>query len=658
MRRVFVLLTAPLLIAADFSPQQAAEVFGTRESVESISLSPGGSKIAYVAPTEGQGSAVYTFDMSTGKTQLTTAVDGDKNRLSGCNWVSDQRLVCTFFAMVKNGNEIYPVSRVAALDIDGENFKPLSVRESLYQEYSNLYGGQVIDWLPGEDGMVLMGRQYVPENREGRGGGPTRLDSKQEGFGVDRIDTRSLSPRRVESPKVDAVEYISDGRGTVRIMGLQPPTDATGLMGRTIAYSYRTKGSGRWLPFSRYDTLSADGLNPLAVDPSLDVAYALEKKDGRQALYRVALDGSLRKQLVFAHPQVDVDGVIRIGRAKRVVGVEYATEKRQALYFDAELKALADSLSKALPNLPLIRFVDSSVDERKLLIWAGSDVDPGRYYLYDKASKQLDELMLARPELEGAKLATVKAVSFTASDGTAIPGYLTLPPGSSGKGLPAIVLPHGGPSARDHWGFDWLAQFYASRGFAVLQPNFRGSAGYGDEWFEENGFQSWRTAVGDVVDAGRWLVAQGVADPDRMAIVGWSYGGYAALQSNVVAPDLFKAVVAIAPVTDFQLLKEQYRNWTNYALARDFIGSGPHIREGSPAQNASAIKAPVLLFHGGLDRNVDINASELMHERLRDLGKPVELVRYPNLDHYLEDSAARTQMLLRSDRFLRSALKL
>lgn len=633
--------------------QDAAAAFGVRESIESISLSPDGSRIAYVAPTTGQGSALYTVDIASGSSQRATAVDGKEQRLAGCTWVSNQRLVCTVFAMVTDGLEIYPISRVAALDADGKNVKLLSDRDRFYQKYANLYGGGIIDWLPGEDGLVLMGRQYVPEIREA-----TRLEKKDEGFGVDRIDTRSLAIKKIEPPRLNVVEYISDGRGKVRIMGVQPPDGATGMTGRTIRYSYRTKSSNEWRDFGAYDTVSLEGPNPVAVDPHLDAAYILQKTNGRQALYRVLLDGSLRKELVFQHPHVDVDGVIRIGRAKRVVGASYATEKREAVFFDPELKRLADSLSKALPGLPLIRFVDSTVDESKLLIWAGSDNDPGRYYLYDKATRQLAELMVSRPQLEGVKLASVKPVTYRAADGTSIPGYLTLPPGSGAKNLPAIVMPHGGPSARDEWGFDWLSQFYANRGFAVLQPNFRGSAGYGDDWFVQNGFQSWWTAIGDVLDAGRWLVAEGIADPSKLAVVGWSYGGYAALQSNVVDPALFKAIVAIAPVTDLNLLKEQYRNWSSFALARDFIGSGPHVAQGSPAQNASRIKAPVLLFHGDLDRNVQIRASSLMESRLREQGKPVEFVRYQGLDHYLEDSQARADMLRRSEAFLRSALKM
>ncbi|MEI9926391.1 MAG: alpha/beta fold hydrolase [Sphingomonas sp.] len=270
----------------------------------------------------------------------------------------------------------------------------------------------------------------------------------------------------------------------------------------------------------------------------------------------------------------------------------------------------------------------------------------------------MGELMPVRPQLADVKLASVRPVTYPAVDGTQIPAYLTLPAGSDGKNLPAIVMPHGGPSARDEWGFDWLAQFFAARGFAVLQPNFRGSSGYGDAWFQQNGFKSWRIAIGDVNDGGRWLVSQGIAAPAKLAIFGWSYGGYAALQSAVLDPNLFKAIVAVAPVTDLETWRDESRNFTNYRIVEAFIGAGPHLHEGSPAQNADRIKAPVLLFHGDRDLNVGIGESRLMASRLRSAGGRVELVEYNGLDHQLDDNKARTQLLDKSDTFLRAALGL
>jgi dipeptidyl aminopeptidase/acylaminoacyl peptidase len=201
-----------------------------------------------------------------------------------------------------------------------------------------------------------------------------------------------------------------------------------------------------------------------------------------------------------------------------------------------------------------------------------------------------------------------------------------------------------------------MPQYFAARGYAVLQPQFRGSSGYGDDWFQNNGFQSWRTAIGDITDAGRWLISQGIADNSRLAIVGWSYGGYAALQSAVFDPTLFKAVVAIAPVTDLATVKREANIWSNRRMTRDFIGSGPHIREGSPAQNADRIRVPVLMFHGTLDANVAIEQSLLMDEKLKAAGVQHELVTWPDLDLQLEDSDARALMLSKSDAFLRAAM--
>ena len=656
-RQLCVAAAGVLFLVAASPPADPAAAFGAREAVLDVALSPAGTKVAFIAPGPGQSTILYTSDAGGGTPPVRVmTADGKPERLSECGWASETRLVCTVYMLIDNIVPGQPVgaTRINAVDADGSKLKLLSKRTNTDSLYMAFGGGEVLDWLPGEDGVVLMGRQYVPEARIG-----SNFQDRREGFGVDRIDTRTSSARMVEVPKAHAAAYISDGRGTVRLMAISDIAGATGYDTGKLEYFYRKKGSQDWEPLGTYDVSTEVGLLPVAVDPTLDVAYGFRRdSSGRRALYSVALDGTKRETLVFAHPEVDVDATVRIGRANRVVGVTYATDRREAVYFDPALAALGKALSKALPGLPLVRFLDSSVDETKLLLWAGGDTDPGRYYLFDKTTKKLNELMLARPDLESTQLATVKPIAYKAADGTMIPGYLTLPPGAAAKGLPAIVMPHGGPSARDEWGFDWLAQYYASRGYAVLQPNYRGSSGYGDAWYQKNGFQSWRTAIGDINDAGRWLVAQGIADPSKLAIVGWSYGGYAALQSNVLDPNLFKAVVAVAPVTDLAGLIQDSVWFSSHRITRNFIGSGPHVREGSPAENAAKIKAPVLLFHGDMDLNVGIRQSRIMQDRLKDAGANSELIVYPGLDHQLDDAAARSDLLRRSDAFLKAALKL
>jgi dipeptidyl aminopeptidase/acylaminoacyl peptidase len=639
------------VVASVSSAQTASDMsarFGAREAALDASLSPSGSKIAYIAPMKGQGAALVIGQLDgSSEPKPVLLASGDPERFGGCKWAAEARLVCTLYGItLLDGSDLGYFSRQIAVDADGGNMKVLMDKGGAGEKRGyELEGGGVIDWLPDESGKVLMTRNFVPEDTTG-----TLLSQGKEGLGVVRVDTITLATSTVEAPKRTASGYITDGRGNVRVLRLTKVDSESGYNTGQVQYQYRTKGSRDWRPLP-------DGFVPDSVDPERDVAYGFKKLNGRLAAYSLSLDGSLKETLLFAHPQVDVDDLLRIGRRGRVVGVSYATDRRQAKYFDPELEKLAASLGKALSATPQIRFEDSSVDESKLLIWAGSDTNPGRFYVFDRKSKSLGEVMPARPHLEKVQLAMMKPVSYRAADGTMVPAYLTLPPEGPQKGIAAIVMPHGGPSARDEWGFDWLAQYFAGRGYAVLQPNFRGSAGYGDDWFQKNGFQNWRTAIGDVDDGGRWLLSEGV-DPDKLAIVGWSYGGYAALQSAVIEPGLFKAVIAVAPVTDLDAFKEDRRGWTDYNVYQAFVGSGPHIQQGSPAQNASKIKVPVLMFHGTYDRNVRVNQSRKMASALKAAGARAELVTYDKLDHYLDDAGARTDMLSKSDAFLKQALGL
>ena len=365
----------------------------------------------------------------------------------------------------------------------------------------------------------------------------------------------------------------------------------------------------------------------------------------------------MKTELVYADPVVDVDGLVTLGRHGRVIGATFVSDRRQVVYFDSTYQALAASLAKTLPDTPLILFTSASADERKLLVFATGDADPGRFYLLDRDTKKMVEVLRARPDLTGRRLANMQAVSYPAADGTPIPAYLTLPPGvTTAKGLPAIVMPHGGPSARDEWGFDWLVQYYAARGFVVLQPQYRGSSGYGVGFLKGNGVKSWRIAINDILDGGRWLNRTGMADPAKLAIVGWSYGGYAALQTNVVDPDLFKAAVAVAPVTSLVVLRNQYRRSAWFRVEAQYFGGETEAEAGSPVHHAEAIKAPVLIFHGDYDTTVEVGQSRAMQVALKAQGKTSTLVIYPGLDHQLADNDARADMLAKSDAFLRSSL--
>jgi dipeptidyl aminopeptidase/acylaminoacyl peptidase len=632
-------LTSQLASAQSTSSIEAdALAFGVREGVADMDLSPNGNLAVFTGPGPGRTTIVYIADIVSGTTTPILSSKSDPETLRWCAFVSNDRLACRFTAIIKAGDGLIPASRMITIDTAGKNIKELGQKASQYDWGYRQHDGSIIDWLPGDDNSVLMTRVYMPEVGHS---GNSNISRTKEGLGVVKIDVATMKTTNVEPPRNSVATYMSDGRGVVRLIGVAELSGETRLTGR-VKYDYREVDSRGWRDLVNYQD---DEFYPLAIDATINSLYAQRKRGGRFALTKILLDGSMTETLVADNPKVDVDDVVRIGNGQKVIGYTYADERRHVVYFDPEYKSLASSLGRALPKLPLINFVNASQDGNKVLLFAGSDADAGHYYLFDKTKKSLGEVMPVRPGLANRTLANVKSITYKAADGTLIPAYLTLPAGKAAKGLPAVVMPHGGPSARDEWGFDWIAQFLAARGYAVIQPNYRGSAGFGDFWLAKNGFIGWRTSIGDVSAAARYLASEGIADPKRMAIVGWSYGGYAALQSAVTDPTLYKAVVAIAPVTDLAMLKADYADFINSKVVEEFVGSGAHISEGSPLRHASAITAPVLLAHGDLDVNVGVAQSQKMDAALRSSGKSSELLLFKGLDHQLADSEARALVL-------------
>ncbi|WP_430415060.1 alpha/beta fold hydrolase [Parasphingorhabdus sp.] len=643
----FVFVAFALGASSSAWANEKAKIFGALPAIKDISLSPDGKRIAFISPGPGKMSDLYTIDLANGdQPTRVMSSSGDPENLQWCGWVSNNRLACRLGGLKKQAGEIYGFGTIFAIGSDGKNARQLTLEKDANTLTYSLGSGSIVDWLPDEQNSVLMSRFHPKKRIVG-----SRIGNRAFGWAVERIDTTTGRAKFVERPADEATEYITDGEGHVRIKGMRTKLGATERDSGRIKYFYKNEND-QWVSLAELDYSNRTGFNPSAVDRKLNSVIGFAPYQGRQALMSLKLDGSGEQEVLVSHDRVDVDGLIRIGRKNRVVGASFATEKREAVYFDKGLEKLAAGLSKALGGNTAVNFSDSNQDESTLLIWAGSDVDPGQYFLFDRTGKKLRPLLGVRPKVENQNLATVKPVTFPATDGTEIPAYLTLPKDAEAKNLPAIVMPHGGPESRDEWGFDWLAQFFVSQGFAVLQPNFRGSAGYGEQWFLDNGYQSWKTAISDVSDGGRWLVQQGIAKPDALSIVGWSYGGYAALQSGATYPDLFKAIIAIAPVTDLALKRKNNNSEYSSRVEDDRIGTGPHIKEGSPAQNADKIKAPVLLFHGDLDQNVFINQSKLMESRLKGAGKTVTFIEYEGLAHSLRNSAARTDMLTKSAEFL------
>ena len=409
------------------SDDPLAAKFGARQSVLDVGISPEGKHVVFVAPRTDGGENAVVVSLENGDAVPILGARGITERITGCQFVVETHLVCQIYLREGSNQDVDAATRLVVVSADGQSMEQLSARASSSAFYQSNYGGDVIDYnVAGNPRAVLITRAFAEEARSGNLTGQGRA-----GLGVEQVDVVSLSRRRVETPRENAFWYASDGQGNVRLMGTQPTRD-DGYARREQNYFFRSAGDG-WNDLSSvtFDGGLSRGFDPIAVDARENVAYGFDEVDGFSALYKMALDGSGTKTLVLQREGIDVDGLIRIGRSRRIVGASYAAEQREVEYFDTELQGIARGLDRALGGNKQIAFIDATADESKLIVLATSDREPGKYYLYDKATKQLAFLMNVRDPLAGVALGEMKAVQYPAADGTMIPGYLTLPPGSA-----------------------------------------------------------------------------------------------------------------------------------------------------------------------------------------------------------------------------------
>ena len=605
---------------------QAAKLFGERPSAFAPDLSPSGDKLVYLSAGPGASTVAHLIDLNKRTDLVIARSNGKPHQLHWCAFSDDRWVICSFGGMVQRANLTYAIGRMVALDTVTGAFHPLANTSRGTQTFLQ-FDGDIIDWLPDEKGSVLMQRTYPAAS------------GLTEQFALNRIQIDPLKETTAEGPTTTEYDYMTDGHGVVRIRS-SIFTDRDGYNTGFSNYQFRATPGGKWFSMRQADR----DFRPLAVDRDLNALYFLKPLNGRAALYRMKLDGSGSETLIGSNPDFDIDSVIQFGAGERVVGFRYTDDRTRSIYIDPEAQALGRALMTALDTMPLINVLASSKDGNKVLVHAGSDVDPGTYFVLDRSAQRMDPIIYSREKLDGARLAPMKSVSIPTADGKTIPAYVTMRTDLEAGPRPAVVMPHGGPSARDIWGFDWLGQFLASRGYIVIQPNFRGSRGYGKDFLGENAFHEWRTVMSDIHDSADWLVKQGLADPNRIAIVGWSYGGYAALQSAAMDPR-YKAVVAIAPVTDLKRLRRDAENYKNGELDLEIIGKGDQLADGSPINRAADIHAPVLLVHGTLDGNVSYSHSKRMLQALQHAGHAADLLTFDGLDHQIDDTDARQQML-------------
>ncbi|KAF0115271.1 MAG: acylamino-acid-releasing enzyme [Hyphomonadaceae bacterium] len=345
-----------------------------------------------------------------------------------------------------------------------------------------------------------------------------------------------------------------------------------------------------------------------------------------------------------------IDGTIENPWNGHFIGVNMGGIQPVTRWLEPKLQQIQTTLDARFPN-KTVNIVNFSQDMNKIIIAIGSDTIPTAYFVYDATTTRLLSIGATMPTLNNVAMGPVFTMMYKSRDGVDIPVYVTVPPNiEDPTNLPTIIFPHGGPEARDEPYFNWWAQFMASRGYLVIQPQFRGSSGFGRA-FADAGRRQWgKRMQDDVSDALAWAVREGYTNPRRTCIVGASYGGYVALQAATASPDLFQCVVSFAGISDLgEMINIDGNNYW-----RDHIG--PYDRDamefGSPRRHIETIKAPILLLHGRDDTVVDFHQSEAMADALRRVGKPFKLVEMRHGDHWLSLGPTRLQTLEEIEKFL------
>lgn len=629
-------LVAGLLAAgpAAAAPPPPAARYAALPGVAGFALAPGGRRAAGVLRDgDGQTIAVFDLDAPARPPALFRARELAVDWLA---WKDDGLLLANVTAPVRVGVPGVRAARVLALGADGRIRRELPAAragEGLVQRIA------LVDPLPAAPHHVLLALTGADRGRPR----------------VYRVDVRTGQRRLVQGAHPGVAAWLADDTGRVRAgQGLH----AAGVSARTFV---RPAGGGALRLLREVPLGAGDEFTPVlfpAGDP--DTLVVRSRHEGATTgLYAVdARTGAVRARL-FRDAVVDVGRVVTDASGHRLLGVEYDRDAPRSHWFDPRAAAVVDRLRTRL-GVDDVRLVDGTADLRRVIAYAQAPDRPGRYVVAGPDGP-VRELARDYPALEAVALAPVRPVRFRARDGLVIPGYLTLPPGAAARSLPTVVLPHGGPESRDVAEFAPLVQLLASRGFAVFQLNFRGSAGYG-AGFEAAGRRQWGRAMqDDVTDGTRWLVAEGIADAARLCIVGWSYGGYAALMGAAREPGLYRCAASIAGVSDLpRLARANSSTYLTAQLTARRIGrpwrDGDELAALSPVNRATDITAPVLLVHGDRDRVVDVDHSRTMQRALAAAGRPVTYVEIEGGDHALGRPAQRQRLFETLDRFLREQL--
>ncbi len=624
-------LLALALVAASRAappPELPVETFFKKANLAQLTFSPDGKRIACLVPYERRMNlAVIDLEKKT-KNLLTNFKDNDVGSLL---WASDRRLV---FTKTTDGQ---PGATVYAIDRDGTGGVLLvgGAAEAGTERQANAEFRGLLARLPKDPKHFL-----VLGALSGAQGPDVCLMNLQTG----KLTLEIANPGWVR-------RWILDRNRVVRA--------AVAVQGLTTTVLLRDPVQGTFTPVHSHQA-DAPGWTPLAFDGD-DRTLFVASNVGRDttAVFRYDTQTRTLGELVHGDPVYDVDRIVWDEAKHKVVGLVVDADLPRHHWLDAEAGQFQARIDRSLPGT-FNRVLHAAPDGSRRLIFASGDREPGVYYLFDAATQKIEELAVLKPGIDPERMAPMKPVTFAARDGLTLHGYLTLPLGRHPRNLPLVLHPHGGPyGIRDSWGFNPEVQFYANRGFAVLQINFRGSGGYGDK-FERAGWKKWGLEMQhDLTDAVQWAIAQGIADPARVVIAGASYGGYAVMAGLAFTPELYCAGInSVGRVDIAGKIRDQeskeMRHWFVTRLGDiDNAADRKRLRETSPVFFADRIVAPVLMAYGKNDTQVRVDQGYDMERALKKAGKVYEFYVEEKEGHSFRKEEISIAHYTRVDAFLK-----
>ena len=639
-----LLLVASGGAIASASALPSVESFMRHAAYSDVQISPGGKYLA-ISVDQGEQDVLTVLQLSDLSVVHVNRLP-DKKSVSGFQWISDERLM--FTAVRKVGSYAQPAGTGEwfAVNADGSQPRPVIFYGTRSAgERGKTVGNErfsLLDPLIDDPTDVLMMAMYQRSN---------------DGFGSElvRVDTVSGARRSLGRTPRENCGITLDEKKEARYALC---TDDEDEQGRYDIHSelYRREADGKWTLINRS---VADGKQLSVLGTSDDgVIYASQGDRKSPDAFGTIDPATGAFTSLFQDPVSDVAGWVTSPTDDRVLAVVTAAGAPKVHLVDEDHPdtELYAQLANSFPG-QYTNFSSATRDGRKIIVSVRSDRNPGELYLYDRDTGQARFLLKRREWVDPAQSASIRSFSLTSRDGLKLHGYLTLPNGSDGKNLPMIVLPHGGPMGpRDSWGYNPETQLFASRGYAVLQVNFRGSGGRGAQ-FQEAGYRHWGgKIIDDLEDATRWAIAQGEVDGGRVCAYGASFGAYASMMLAARDPALYKCAVGYVGVYDLKLLAKPENNRHDAVMAntfRKYVGDDrAELDRNSPVMLAERIKSPVFLVHGGNDKRAPVEHAHAMRAALTAAGRPPEWFLAPNEGHGFYDTANRTAFYQKLEAFL------